>query len=47
MAKWIVNHYQKSWAHDTIERLRNQVRKPSMHDDPELKQTLLEMGYFD
>jgi hypothetical protein len=45
--KWIVNHYQQGWAHDTITRLRDQVRKPDVTDDPELERVLAGQGYFD
>ncbi len=45
--KWIVNHYQKGWAHDTIQRLREQVARPDVADDPELSRILAEQGYFD
>jgi hypothetical protein len=47
VAKWIVNHYQKGWAHDTITRLRDQVKKPDIVDDVELKESLTKAGYFD
>jgi hypothetical protein len=45
--KWIVNHYQQGWAHDTIRRLRAQVARPDVSDDPELGRILAEQGYFD
>jgi hypothetical protein len=45
--KWIVNHYQKGWAYETITRLRGQVRKPDIEDDAELGRTLAKGGYFD
>jgi hypothetical protein len=44
--KWMVNHYQKSWAHDTIAHLRDQVRKSDIVDDTELRATLATQGYF-
>lgn len=45
--KWIVNHYQQGWAYDTIRRLRAQVARPDVADDPELGRILAEQGYFD
>jgi hypothetical protein len=45
--KWIVNHYQKGWAHDTITRLRDQVKRPDIEDDAELERILAKEGYFD
>ena len=45
--KWIVNHYQKSWAYDTIVHLRAQVRKPDVEDAPELRATLAKQGILD
>ncbi len=45
--KWIVNHYQKGWAYDTITRLREQVKKLEIEDDAELERILAKEGYFD
>jgi len=41
---WIVNLFQKSWAHTTITRLRAQVRKPDVHDDEALAKLLVQAG---
>jgi hypothetical protein len=46
VAKWIVNLFQKSWPHNTIQSLRTQVAKPDIKDHPELKQKLTDEGYF-
>jgi hypothetical protein len=43
--KWIVNYFQKSWAHTTIMGLRAQVRKPGVADDPDLKKMLDQAGF--
>lgn len=45
--KWIVNHYQRGWAYDTLRRLRLQVARPDVTDDPELARLLAEQGYLD
>jgi hypothetical protein len=47
VAKWIVNFFQKSWPHNTLKSLRAQVKKPDIEDRPDLKQALVERGYFD
>jgi hypothetical protein len=44
--KWIVNYFQKSWAHTTITGLRSQVRKPDVVDDPDLRKMLEQAGFF-
>jgi hypothetical protein len=44
--KWIVNYFQKSWAHATIMGLRSQVRKADVPDDPELETMLEQAGFF-
>ena len=45
VAKWIVNMFQKSWAHKTIASLRKQVAKPDIKDQPRLKDLLSQQGY--
>lgn len=44
--KWIVNYFQKSWAHTTIMGLRAQVRRPDVVDDPDLKRMLEKAGFL-
>jgi hypothetical protein len=46
VAKWIVNWFQKGWPHNTIARLRQQVRKPNIVDHARLKEVLTDKGYF-
>ncbi len=46
VAKWIVNMFQKGWPHNTITRLREQAKKPDIHDHPHLKDVLTDKGYF-
>jgi hypothetical protein len=46
VAKWIVNWFQKGWPHNTIQRLRDQVKKPNITDHAHLKEVLTEKGYF-
>jgi hypothetical protein len=46
VAKWIVNMFQKGWPHNTITRLREQVRKPDIRDHAHLKEVLTDKGYF-
>ncbi|MEO8903082.1 MAG: START domain-containing protein [Polyangiaceae bacterium] len=45
VAKWIVNMFQKSWAHKTIASLRKQVAKTDIKDQPRLKDLLSQQGY--
>jgi hypothetical protein len=45
VAKWIVNMFQKSWAHKTIASLRKQVAKPDIKDQARLKELLSQQGY--
>jgi len=45
VAKWIVNLFQKSWAHKTIASLRRQVEKKDIVDQPRLKELLAQKGY--
>ncbi|MEO7035454.1 MAG: START domain-containing protein [Polyangiaceae bacterium] len=45
VAKWIVNMFQKSWAHNTIASLRKQVAKADIKDQPRLKDLLSQQGY--
>ena len=40
VAKWIVNLFQKSWPHQTIQALRKQVKKTDIKDNPKLKEAL-------
>jgi hypothetical protein len=46
IAKWIVNMFQKSWPHNTISRLREQVAKPDIKEHPRLKAELTKAGYL-
>jgi hypothetical protein len=45
VAKWMVNMVQKDWPHSTIVRLRRQVAKPNVKDDPKLALALKQAGY--
>ncbi|HET9929584.1 MAG TPA: START domain-containing protein [Polyangiaceae bacterium] len=45
VAKWIVNLFQKSWPHNTVVALREQVKKADIKDDPRLKAELARLGY--
>ena len=45
VAKWMVNLVQKDWPHSTIQRLRRQVAKQDVVDDPKLAQALKQAGY--
>jgi hypothetical protein len=44
--KWIVNLFQKSWPHNTIESLRKQAKKANVVDHPQLKKALVDAGYY-
>ncbi len=45
VAKWIVNLFQKSWPHNTITSLRNQVKKRDIKDNQKLKEALEKEGF--
>jgi hypothetical protein len=47
VAHWIVNLFQKRWPHNTISRLRAQVAKPDIQEDPRLKTELAKYGYLE
>ena len=40
VAKWMVNMVQKDWPHSTIQRLRRQVAKPDVTDNPKLSDAM-------
>ena len=41
----MVNLVQKDWPHSTIQRLRRQVAKRDVVNDPKLEQALKQAGY--
>jgi len=43
--KWIVNMFQSGWPHETIVRLRAQVAKPDIKDEPRIKEKLTQAGF--
>ncbi len=45
VAKWMVNIVQKDWPHSTIVRLRRQVAKADVTDNPKLADALKQAGY--
>lgn len=45
VAKWMVNLVQKDWPHSTIQRLRRQVAKSDVADNPVLAQAMKQAGY--
>lgn len=45
VAKWIVNLFQKSWPHNTVVALRNQVKKADIKDDARLAAELARQGF--
>ena len=45
VAKWMVNLVQKDWPHSTITRLRRQVAKADVTDNPKLSEALKQAGY--
>jgi hypothetical protein len=45
VAKWMVNMVQKDWPHSTIQRLRRQVAKPDVTDNPKLSDAMKQAGY--
>ncbi|MEO5970562.1 MAG: START domain-containing protein [Bdellovibrionia bacterium] len=38
--KWIVNMFQTGWAKNTIERIRKQVKKPGIIEDPRVLEVM-------
>jgi hypothetical protein len=40
VAKWIVNLFQAGWARNTIERIREQVKKPSIIEHPKVVEVM-------
>jgi hypothetical protein len=45
MPKWLVNMFQKSWAHNTIMRLRAQVAKPDIKVDLRVRALMEAKGW--
>jgi hypothetical protein len=45
VAKWMVNMVQKDWPHSTIQRLRRQVAKRDVTDNPRLSDAMKQAGY--
>ena len=46
MPKWLVNMFQKGWAHTTITRLRAQVAKPGYVENAMMRDKLKEHGFY-
>jgi hypothetical protein len=42
---WIVNHFQKNWAFNTLTRLRKQAAKSDIKDQPRLREAMVAKGW--
>ena len=46
LPKWLVNAFQKSWAHKTINALRTQSARADLKEVPAVRERLTKVGFF-